>query len=152
VNKLSLLFVLFSPTTVIFTLLMWVANKPAMSAGLDSSLVPQESEKAPNANLASCQRQSCTGNTLLASFTNTFSEQNKDNLSKEFPNLKRTAEGDLILEFTEEESDAAIALFGCDCVASIDALRQTRGMKMGVEGNPIPPGTKPCSQKGSEIK
>ncbi|GAB1542007.1 hypothetical protein NUACC21_46800 [Scytonema sp. NUACC21] len=31
------------------------------------------------------------------------------------------------LEFTDEESDAAIQLFGCDCPACINSLRQLRG-------------------------
>jgi hypothetical protein len=33
-----------------------------------------------------------------------------------------------ILEFSDEESDAAIALFGCDCVVCINSLRQLKGM------------------------
>ncbi|BAZ39947.1 hypothetical protein NIES4101_59040 [Calothrix sp. NIES-4101] len=32
------------------------------------------------------------------------------------------------LNFTEEESDAAIALFGCDCPSCLNSLRQMRGM------------------------
>lgn len=31
------------------------------------------------------------------------------------------------IEFTEEESDTSIALFGCDCVVCINAVRQMRG-------------------------
>lgn len=31
------------------------------------------------------------------------------------------------VQFTEEESDAAIAKFGCDCPACINSLRQLRG-------------------------
>ncbi|MBD0343272.1 MAG: hypothetical protein ICV63_00240 [Coleofasciculus sp. Co-bin14] len=33
----------------------------------------------------------------------------------------------MTLEFTEEESDAAVAQFGCDCPACLNALRQLRG-------------------------
>ena len=33
-----------------------------------------------------------------------------------------------MLDFTDEESDAAIAQFGCDCPACIRSLRQLRGM------------------------
>ncbi|MEA5597223.1 hypothetical protein [Rivularia sp. UHCC 0363] len=37
------------------------------------------------------------------------------------------------LEFTDEESDAAIALFGCDCPSCLNAMRQMRGLPpMGV--------------------
>lgn len=33
-----------------------------------------------------------------------------------------------MLDFTEEESDAAEALFGCDCQLCINALRKLRGL------------------------
>jgi hypothetical protein len=33
------------------------------------------------------------------------------------------------LNFTDEESDKAIALFGCDCPSCINALRQLRGLE-----------------------
>lgn len=37
------------------------------------------------------------------------------------------------LEFTDEESDASVTLFGCDCPACLNALRQIRGLPpMGV--------------------
>lgn len=36
------------------------------------------------------------------------------------------------LEFTEEESDASVELFGCDCPACINALRQLRGLPPAV--------------------
>jgi hypothetical protein len=33
-----------------------------------------------------------------------------------------------MLDFTEEESDAAVALYGCDCPVCINSLRQLRGL------------------------
>ncbi len=33
-----------------------------------------------------------------------------------------------MLDFTEEESDTAAALFGCDCQLCINSLRQLRGL------------------------
>ncbi|MEG4116640.1 hypothetical protein QUA43_03975 [Microcoleus sp. N9_B4] len=33
-----------------------------------------------------------------------------------------------MLDFSEEESDAAVALFGCDCQMCINSLRQLRGL------------------------
>ncbi|XWK90107.1 MAG: hypothetical protein U7127_08680 [Phormidium sp.] len=32
-----------------------------------------------------------------------------------------------MLDFTEEESESAVALFGCDCPACVRSLRQLRG-------------------------
>ncbi len=33
-----------------------------------------------------------------------------------------------MLELTDEESDAAVRLFGCDCLVCINAVRQSRGL------------------------
>lgn len=33
-----------------------------------------------------------------------------------------------LLDFTEEESDAAIQRFGCDCIACLNTIRQMRGL------------------------
>lgn len=34
----------------------------------------------------------------------------------------------MMLEFSEEESNTAVALFGCDCPLCLNALRQMRGL------------------------
>ena len=33
-----------------------------------------------------------------------------------------------MMDFTEEESDAAVALYGCDCPVCMNSLRQLRGL------------------------
>ncbi|MEG3843383.1 hypothetical protein [Microcoleus sp. herbarium14] len=35
-----------------------------------------------------------------------------------------------MLDFSEEESDASVALFGCDCPLCINSLRQLRGVPL----------------------
>ncbi|MEG4045676.1 hypothetical protein [Microcoleus sp. Pol17_C1] len=35
-----------------------------------------------------------------------------------------------MLDFSEEESDAAVAMFGCDCPTCINSLRQLRGVPL----------------------
>jgi len=64
-----------------------------------------------------------------------------DNVQVEFPNLEKNEFGDLIIDFTEEESDEAVRLFGCDCLSSINALRKMRGIARGVEGELLTPDT-----------
>ena len=148
-NKLS--FILFSSPALASVLLMLVADKPAQAADIDSKTNTQKINKAPQGNL-SCPQQNCTGNNHLANYLKlmaaNFSTEN------EFSNVEKTTEGHLILEFTEEESDAAIEMFGCDCVNSINALRQIRGVTIGVEGNTIIPGPKikPCNQSAPSIE
>ncbi|HLO89083.1 MAG TPA: hypothetical protein VK203_29315 [Nostocaceae cyanobacterium] len=41
--------------------------------------------------------------------------------------VETTDEKIAMLDFTEEESDAAIDLFGCDCAYCVNILRQLRG-------------------------
>ena len=54
-----------------------------------------------------------------------------------------------LLYVSEEESDTAVRMFGCDCVKAINALRQLRGIPVGVEGDRILPGPliRPCTQR-----
>lgn len=147
-NKLSL--ILLSSPAIASILLILVADKPARAADLDSRANIQKTNKAPQANL-SCPRQNCTGNNHLANYLKMIAIDSST--EEEFSNVKKTPEGHLILEFTEEESDAAIEMFGCDCVNSINALRQIRGIAIGVEGNRIIPGPKikPCNQTAPTI-
>ena len=48
----------------------------------------------------------------------------KPRISWQRPGEERVA----MLDFSEEESDAASALFGCDCQLCINSLRQLRGL------------------------
>lgn len=143
-NKISLL--LLSGSTFVSSMLLMLTDKPAQAANLDLTETTNNVQKAPQANL-SCERANCTGNKYLAEFAQTFTNQE----ANDFSNLEQTPEGHLILNITEEESDAAIAMFGCDCITSVNALRQTRGIAVGVEGDQILPGPQiiPCTVGGT---
>jgi hypothetical protein len=43
------------------------------------------------------------------------------------PEIEFSQEDAPMLEFNDQESDMAITLFGCDCAACINSLRQMRG-------------------------
>jgi len=90
-----------------------------------------------------CTKADCTGNHNLA-ITERLIASKQGTLSKS-QNLPE-------LNFTDEESDAAIAKFGCDCPRSINTLRQTRGITVGVEGEYLPPNLspKPCKDGNSK--
>lgn len=92
-----------------------------------------------------CNRANCTGNNHLAAFPQVEATQNP---TEEFPNLEQNEEGHLLLDVSEEESDTAVSMFGCDCIQAVNALRQLRGIPIGVEGNRILPGPliRPCTQ------
>lgn len=65
-----------------------------------------------------------------------------ENEKVEYPNLEKNEFGDYILNFTDEESDEAVRLFGCDCIPSINAVRKMRGLMTTVEGTPMTPNTR----------
>lgn len=128
-------------------------EKPARAAEPVTNTAPQKSSPSNSyQHNLNCNRQSCTGNAHLAKFVELFEKEAKASQKIEpevVRNWEPPSEADPMLEFTEEESNAALALFGCDCVKSIDALRQMRGISVGVEGNIILPGLqiKPCNQR-----
>jgi|JI81BgreenRNA_FD_contig_31_2700575_length_923_multi_5_in_0_out_0_2 hypothetical protein len=52
----------------------------------------------------------------------------------EYSGLEKNEDGYYMLNFTDEESDAAIQMFGCDCTTSINKLKRLRGMTVGTHG------------------
>ena len=100
----------------------------------------------PSPSNLNCDRSTCTGNSYLAAIPQVT---NTDNMVEEFPNVAQDEAGHLLLEVSEEESDTAVNMFGCDCILAINALRQLRGIPIGVEGDRILPGPliRPCTQR-----
>lgn len=141
-NKLSL-FLCFSAV-----LLSLDGKKPALAQENTSDTLPNQAQKAPKLNLP-CTLTQCKGNSTLASYLKNMAKPREiPPLEPGLENLERTPEGHLILEIDEEESYAAIEMFGCDCIVSVNALRQLRGIPIGVEGDRILPGPviKTCNQ------
>lgn len=140
--KLSL-FLCFSAV-----LLSLDGEKPALATEDNSNTLANQSQKAPKLDLP-CNRSECKGNANLASYLKNVAKSEEIRpLEPGLENLERTPEGHLILEIDEEESYAAIEMFGCDCIVSVNALRQLRGIPIGVEGDRILPGPmiKTCNQ------
>jgi hypothetical protein len=140
-NKLSL-FLLSSSTLITSTWITVISQESALAINKSEKPLPKQSQSAPKLDLP-CKSSQCTGNAHLANYL-----KNVKPLAEEFENLERTPEGHLILDISEEESNAAIEMFGCDCITSINALRQLKGIEVGVEGDRILPGPtiKPCNQ------
>lgn len=146
-HKLSLL-LLSSSTLVGSALLNLIGEQPTSAAENPKNSLPEASQKVPKQDL-NCNRVDCGGNAHLANYLKNISpNQGIPPLAEDFENLERTPEGHLILEISEEESNAAIEMFGCDCITSINAWRQLQGIPVGVEGDSILPGPtiKPCNQ------
>jgi len=120
-------------------------SKPVKAVEINIPVTSIDEQPAPSANLE-CDRSNCTGNTYLSKFPEILGESNEVD---QFPNVDKNEQGHLLLDVTVEESDTAVQMFGCDCVKAINALRQLRGIPIGVEGDRILPGPliRPCTQR-----
>jgi hypothetical protein len=116
-NKKLALILLSSPTVLGSMLSMVLTVNPAHAAPLASGADSCQSESASQVRRLTCARFSQT--TQIAS-TGDLSESLTANLDSQSDTP--------MLDFTEEESDAAVQLFGCDCIVCINAIRQMRGL------------------------
>jgi hypothetical protein len=110
--KRFLLLFLSAPTVLSAILPFVTATAPAMAAGT----TPVKDKFCVNAHA----RLVCVKSSEL-----------KKNTPKSALIAKAQAEAkdpDAFINFNDEESDGAIALFGCDCPACIRSLRQLRTM------------------------
>lgn len=116
-NRKFALTLLSSPALFASIISLVVTTQPA-SAG--QSQVKTQLDCSPSSQVAvssfTCQRRSHKTPTHVASQPDFLLPQ------EIVPNQGGE------LNFSEEESDAAIALFGCDCTSCLNALRQMRGM------------------------
>ncbi len=146
-NNTLRIILLSTPTLIGSLLLNLFSEQSAKAVELDVNPVPLKNQDVSQANL-DCDRTSCTGNNYLAAFEEMVNDD-QSQIEEQFPNLETNEEGHLLLNVTAEESDAAVAMFGCDCVKAINALRQSRGIPIGAEGDRILPGPliRPCTQR-----
>jgi hypothetical protein len=110
--KRFLLLFLSAPTVLSAILPLVTMAEPTLAAGT----TPKEDKFCVNAHA----RLVCVKSSQLAS-----------NPSQSTLIAKAQAEAknpDAFINFNDEESDGAIALFGCDCPACIRSLRQLRTM------------------------
>ncbi len=111
--KRFLLLFLSAPTVLSTILPIVSATSPAMAAGVTKT---QDGKFCIDAHA----RLVCVKSSQIAS-----------NIPKASLIAKAQAEAknpDAFINFTDEESDGAIAIFGCDCPACIRSLRQLRIM------------------------
>ena len=145
-NSLTRIALLSCPTMVGAFILNLFYAESAVAVNVEEPNNNSISAVNPSPSNLQCDRANCTGNNYLASFPQV---ENTENNTNDFPNLEQNEEGHLILDVSEEESDTAVSMFGCDCVKAINALRQLRGIPVGVEGDRILPGPliRPCTQR-----
>jgi hypothetical protein len=117
-NKL-LLTLLVSPTLFGSVMSMSAIANPDLIPALASEIPAGVADSPRCARSPHTQRLTCVrlpGKSAAAT--------SKPRISWQRPGEERLA----MLDFTEEESDAAAALFGCDCQLCINSLRQLRGL------------------------
>ncbi len=143
-QKMWQLLLFSSPALVSSLLVSLFHSEPVKALEIEPQTPNFDNQATPSANLE-CDRTNCTGNNYLAKVPEILGDTSEE----QFPNLEKNEEGHLLLDVSEEESDTAVQMFGCDCVKAINALRQLRGIPIGVEGDRILPGPliRPCTQR-----
>lgn len=143
-QKMWQLLLFSSPALVSSLLVSLFHSEPVKASEIEVPRPNFDNQATPSANLE-CDRTNCTGNNYLAKVPEILGDTSEE----QFPNLEKNEEGHLLLDVSEEESDTAVQMFGCDCVKAINALRQLRGIPIGVEGDRILPGPliRPCTQR-----
>lgn len=118
-NRRLALILLSSPTILSSALSVLLSVNPVHAAEPVVSVTDSLScDPNPQSSRLTCARFSQT--TQIASIS--------DRLKVQTATLGQSSSEPPMLEFTEEESDAATQLFGCDCIVCINAIRQMRGL------------------------
>ena len=112
-NKL-LLTLLVNPTLLGFLMSLSVMANPVRAETSGGPTNSQGCVKSPHTQRLTCVRLPGKAAALSS----------KPRISWQRPGDEQTA----MLDFTEEESDAAVALYGCDCPLCLNSLRQLRGL------------------------
>jgi hypothetical protein len=109
-------------------------SSPVLFSSLVSMAVFTQPASANETVNSTPSRFSCGRNTTLAVATPSVGcTRLRGNTGSEVNRQKGLGPDELPqLEFTDAESDASVALFGCDCPACINALRQMRGLPPAV--------------------
>jgi hypothetical protein len=109
-----------------------LVSSPALFASMLSMVMMTQPAHANQTVNSTQSNSSCVSNSHATTRPLTCVRVNKANASSKVIEFtapqaqkKETAEE---LKFTDEESDAAIALYGCDCVACINAVRGMRNL------------------------
>ena len=129
------LIVLSSPTLVGSALSLLVAISPARAAEIVThGTNTLQCQPNPQTSRLTCVRISQPSAATASTVAIPIQVAQVNVTDSAVPNAPQVAESDpspsnpAVLEFSEEESDAAVALFGCDCQLCLNAIRQMRGL------------------------
>ncbi|RUR80253.1 hypothetical protein ACF3DV_00810 [Chlorogloeopsis fritschii PCC 9212] len=107
-------------------------SSPVLFASMLSMLMIAHPARANQTVNSSEARLSCVRNSHSVSSRFGCAQVTRTNAITSKPEVKvqqNNDSGDIKeLNFSEEESDAAIAMFGCDCPVCLNAIRQMRGL------------------------
>ena len=88
--------------------------------------LPTKESFSPNQTTSKESLKACVRHPKLAKHFCAEAQQ-MQNVRKNIPEIDPvTRPEDALLNVTDEESDTAVEIFGCDCIASINCLRRLR--------------------------
>ncbi len=110
----------------IISLLAISKSGNAVEANKTQPLETKESF-SPNQTTSKESLKACVRHPKLAKYFCAEAQQLQQNVRKNIPEIDPVARPeDALLNVTDEESDTAVEIFGCDCIASINCLRRLR--------------------------
>jgi hypothetical protein len=104
-----------------------MTGKIAVASETVKNVQPVERPDATVTPVSAESQKACVKHPKLGKFFCANAEQ-LSHIKKGSPEINAADENNqkALLEVTDEESDAAVSMFGCDCVASINCLRSLR--------------------------
>ena len=121
-------FFLASNRRAIVSIISLLAISKSGNAVEDTKIqVPETKESfSPNQTTSKESLKACVRHPKLAQYFCAEAQQ-MHNVRKNIPEIDPvTRPEEALLNVTDEESDTAVKVFGCDCIASINCLRRLR--------------------------
>lgn len=104
-----------------------MSGKIAVASETVKNVQPVERPDATVTPVSAESQKACVKHTKLGKFfcanASQLSHLKKGNVEIDAADMNNES---ALLSVTDEESDAAVAMFGCDCVASINCIRRLR--------------------------
>jgi GTP1/Obg family GTP-binding protein len=121
----KLLKVALSPAVFISTISL-LMNSKVTQASETLTLTSKDSSTTNTKSVSKSEQKACVKHPNMAKYV-CASAKDLAKVRKGLPQINKLEPSQAeLLNVTDEESDAAVALFGCDCANSINCLRRLR--------------------------
>ncbi len=120
-------FLASKPRAIVSIISLLAISKSGNAVEATKIQAPETKESfSPNQTTSKESLKACVRHPKLAQYF-CAEAQKLENVRKNIPEIDPVARPEeALLDVTDEESDTAVEIFGCDCIASINCLRRLR--------------------------